>query len=185
MTLFEVLNTLKGHPGYWFRPVSWIGSGRAYAYWNGMTALVPDPEGPKQGMTCDPRELVGEWEITNAMTVCEEREQPNTPMRGDQNARSDSGLRPAEEPLATIENGAGPDELRAALRSMPDEVLIAQSLVQQGAVHALSWLISNGCTEQQACAMLASLRTNADLIRREAARRGKPDLFSADQTTFS
>lgn len=77
MTLIEVLNTLKGHDGYWFRPVSWRGTGRAYTYWYGMTALVPDPNGPKQGMTCDPRELVGDWEITSPGAVIDERGVPS------------------------------------------------------------------------------------------------------------
>lgn len=78
MTLIDVLNTLKGHNGYWFRPVSWVGTGKAYTYWHGMTAVVPGPEGPQQGMTCNPRELTGEWEITSAMKVCAERDTPNT-----------------------------------------------------------------------------------------------------------
>lgn len=86
--------------------------------------------------------------------------------------------------MATIENGAGPDQLAAELRKMPDEGLIAQSLVQQGAVHAVSWLISNGCNEETAAEMLASLRSNAAMIRQEATRRGKPDLFHEDQTVF-
>lgn len=87
--------------------------------------------------------------------------------------------------MATIENGTGPTELAAELRKMPDEGLIAQSFVQQGAVHAVSWLLANGCTEERAAEMLASLRVNAKLIRAEALRRGKPDLFHEDQTAFS
>jgi hypothetical protein len=33
--------------------------------------------------------------------------------------------------------------------------------------------------------MLASLRSNASAIRAEAKRRGKPELFTEDQTAFS
>lgn len=87
--------------------------------------------------------------------------------------------------MATIENVSGPTQLAAELREMPDEGLIAQCFVQQGAVHAVSWLLANGCNEEQAGAMLASLRTNANLIRQEAKRRGKPELFHEDQTAFS
>lgn len=71
------------------------------------------------------------------------------------------------------------------LRSMPDSQLLAQDAVQQGAVHALSTLLANGCTEDRATHMLASLRSMAALIREEAARRGRPSLFEQDQVAFS
>lgn len=89
--------------------------------------------------------------------------------------------------MATIENEGrvSPAAFRAQIGDMPDEVLLAQNLVQQGAVHAVSWLLANGCTEDTAADMLASLRENARLIREEARRRGKPELFDRDQTTFS
>lgn len=89
--------------------------------------------------------------------------------------------------MATIENEGrvSPAAFRAQIADMPDEVLLAQNLVQQGAVHAVSWLLANGCTEGTAADMLASLRENARLIREEARRRGKPELFDRDQTAFS
>ena len=89
--------------------------------------------------------------------------------------------------MATIENEGrvSPDAFRARIADMPDEVLLAQTLVQQGAVHAVSWLLANGCTEDTAADILASLRENARLIREEARRRGKPELFDRDQTAFS
>lgn len=65
-------------------------------------------------------------------------------------------------------------------REMPDEELIAQDLVQQGAIHAISFLMQQGCTVDAASQMLESLRKNAQYIRDEATRRGKP-LFEADQ----
>ena len=60
--------------------------------------------------------------------------------------------------MAKIENGSGPSELAAELRKMPDEGLIAQCFVQQGAVHAVSWLMANGCNEKRAAEMLESER---------------------------
>lgn len=74
---------------------------------------------------------------------------------------------------------------QAALTGMPDEVLAAQELTQQGAVHAISFLLTNGCNETVAAQMLASLRSNANLIRQEVVRRGRQPLFSQDQTVFS
>jgi len=84
--------------------------------------------------------------------------------------------------MATIENTGVIDA--AAFRDMPDELLLAQDLVQQGAVHAITFLLQNGCNEETAAQMLASLRQNAQHIREEAARRGKP-LFERDQMTFN
>lgn len=85
--------------------------------------------------------------------------------------------------MATIENDhlVSPADVRARLATLPDEVLLAQDLVQQGAVHAVSWLLANGCDEISATAMLDSLSNSAALIRDEAKRRGKPALFDRDQ----
>ena len=68
------------------------------------------------------------------------------------------------------------------LRSMSDEHLVAQSLVQQGAIHAVSFLLQSGCSEEVAQDMLCSLREQAQGIRDETARRKKPELFPDDQT---
>lgn len=81
-----------------------------------------------------------------------------------------------------IENLASMAEFREQIGAVPDEQLIAQNLVQQGAVHAVSFLIREGCTEATATAMLASLRETAELLRQEAVRRGIPQLFECDQT---
>jgi hypothetical protein len=86
--------------------------------------------------------------------------------------------------VATIEN-TDPSELVRSLRGMEDCQLLAQNFVQQGAIHAVSFLLSNGCSEETATDMLASLRSNASAIRAEAKRRGKPELFTEDQTAFS
>ncbi|MFY4713448.1 hypothetical protein ACVCH0_01035 [Burkholderia glumae] len=84
--------------------------------------------------------------------------------------------------MASIENNGSLDS--ELYRNMPDQVLIAQDLVQQGAVHAISYLLQNGCTEEIATQMLTSLRENARLIREEAARRGT-GLFERDQVAFN
>ena len=75
--------------------------------------------------------------------------------------------------MATIENVActTPEEFRVHIQSMADEVLIAQDLVQQGAINAIGFILQHGCTEETAANMLASLRENGKLIREEA--RGK------------
>lgn len=83
------------------------------------------------------------------------------------------------------EGAVSPAAFKAQIASMPDSQLLAQDLVQQGAIHAVSFLLKHGCTEATAADMLASLRENARLIREEATRRGRPQLFEQDQTVFS
>lgn len=89
--------------------------------------------------------------------------------------------------MAHIENEGvtSPARFVAEIRKMPDSMLMAQDLVQQGAINVVAWLLRQGCTEQNAAAALDSLRENAKLIRDEARRRGKPSLFDRDQTGFS
>jgi hypothetical protein len=84
-----------------------------------------------------------------------------------------------EAAMATIENLD--DLAEFDVTQLADEMLIAQDLVQQGAVNAISFLLHHGCTEETAAAMLYSLRANAQLLRNEASRRGKPGLFESDQ----
>jgi hypothetical protein len=84
--------------------------------------------------------------------------------------------------MAAIENSGVLDP--GQFRDMPDQVLIVQDLVQQSAIHAISYLLQNGCTEDTATQMLASLRENARLIREEATRRGT-GLFERDQVAFN
>jgi hypothetical protein len=88
--------------------------------------------------------------------------------------------------MAEISN-IGPsteEQFAERLRGLDDGHLTAQDLAQQGAIHAISFLLQSGCNEDTAAEMLASLRRNARLIREEARRRGKDDLFSQDQTGF-
>lgn len=73
MKLPDVLETLKGNQDCWFRPISWKGRGKAYCLKNGCTALVPTPNGGTHGMTCQPDELMGDWEIVLPGIVLDER----------------------------------------------------------------------------------------------------------------
>lgn len=80
--------------------------------------------------------------------------------------------------MATFENHGQHDP--ALFAAMDLATLRAQDLVQQGAIHALSTLLGLGCTARTAREMLDSLRTNAQMIRAEAACRGVA-LFDDDQ----
>lgn len=68
-------------------------------------------------------------------------------------------------------------DLRAHCIGLSDSELLAQQLVQQGAVHALTTLISLGCNEANAAAMLASLNENDRMIADVAKARGVSLLF--------
>lgn len=88
--------------------------------------------------------------------------------------------------MAAITNlGVSLEQQRDQLRSLERGELIAQEITQQGAIHAVSFLLKNGCGEAQATEMLASLREYASVIRAEFARRGEQSLFDADQTEFN
>lgn len=86
--------------------------------------------------------------------------------------------------MAEIQNIAAHEDVPTMLREMDDDHLVAQNLVQQGAIHAVSFLLAHGCTEAAAAQMLDSLRKSAASVRAESLRRGKPELFSDDQTAF-
>jgi hypothetical protein len=89
--------------------------------------------------------------------------------------------------MATIEDEGhdNHEALKTHLKGLDEAGLLAQDLVQQGAIHAIGHLLKTGVTEANAQAMLASLRENARLVREEARSRGKEDLFSRDQTGFN
>lgn len=78
-----------------------------------------------------------------------------------------------------------PADFTAELRTMDTGALAAQQCVQQGAIHAVAWLLRNGCNPETAANMLASLRVNMELTRAEGIRRGAGNLFPEDQTGFS
>lgn len=71
------------------------------------------------------------------------------------------------------------------IAAMCDNALQGQQLVQQGAVHVVSFLLTHGCTEDNAVALLEQLRQNAALLRQESRRRGLHVLFEEDQTGFN
>jgi hypothetical protein len=89
--------------------------------------------------------------------------------------------------MATIESGGTVSHqvFKSQIAAMDDSALVAQDLVQQGAIHAASYILKAGCTEAEIADMIASLRVNSSLIREEVARRGKPSLFPQDQTGFN
>lgn len=77
-----------------------------------------------------------------------------------------------------IENAPLTDDM---LRGFEEGQLVGQELLQQGAIHVISTLLNIGCTEENAHAILASLRENTDRVRNEIERRGKVSLFKEDQ----
>ena len=83
--------------------------------------------------------------------------------------------------MATIGNLQSIHGFKQHLASMDDTQLIAQDLTQQGAIHAVATLITWGPNVANAHKMLDELRRNAQLIREEAARRGREALFPVDQ----
>lgn len=78
--------------------------------------------------------------------------------------------------MARIENETG--NLRATLEPMDESELMAQQIVQQGAMHALETLLTHGCTEQTVQDMLASLRSNMLVIETVARDKGFTRLFA-------
>ena len=78
--------------------------------------------------------------------------------------------------MAHIENETG--DLRATLEPMDESELMAQQIVQQGAMHALETLVAHGCNEQTAQDMLASLRSNMLVIEAVARDKGFTRLFA-------
>jgi hypothetical protein len=71
------------------------------------------------------------------------------------------------------------------LRGMDHGELLAQEVSQQGAIHAVSFLLQHGCSESTALQMLSSLREFAGEIRAEHARRGTEPVYETDQTAFN
>ena len=78
--------------------------------------------------------------------------------------------------MAHIEHETG--DLRATLEPMDEPELMAQQIVQRGAMHALETLVEIGCTEQNAQDMLASLRSNMLVIEAVARDKGFTRLFA-------
>ncbi len=88
--------------------------------------------------------------------------------------------------MATLENKGfiSSGEFAAEIQKMGDGSLVAQQLAQQGAIHAVGYLLKHGCTPALAEKMLVSLRQSMQVVRAEAKRRGTC-LFEEDQTGFN
>jgi hypothetical protein len=71
-------------------------------------------------------------------------------------------------------------ELRAHCMTLGEPELLGQQLVQQGARHAVSTLLANGCSSAFARGMLDSLRRNAEIIAEVAESKGFSRLFDAE-----
>lgn len=85
--------------------------------------------------------------------------------------------------MAHIEDIAGTGEdQRTTLMAMNQPELMAQQITQQGAMHALTTLLENGCSEQLAQDMLASLRSNMLVIEAVARDKGFTPLFANDDS---
>lgn len=80
-----------------------------------------------------------------------------------------------------ISNSPNRSDYLAEIAGMSDAQLQAQQFVQQGAVHAVNFLISHGCTERAAIQMLESLRDNGSIIKAECQKRGIAYISEASQ----
>lgn len=78
--------------------------------------------------------------------------------------------------MATIENLTHGD-LPAFLETLDETELIGQQLVQQGAIHAVQFLLQHGCDPAIAGAMLASLQNCMAQVTEVAERKGFRKLF--------
>jgi hypothetical protein len=70
-------------------------------------------------------------------------------------------------------------QIREMLKALDDSELMAQDLVQQGAVNAISTLLELGCNTRKAMQMVDNLRCLAQFIREEAKSRGIQGPWSA------
>jgi hypothetical protein len=82
--------------------------------------------------------------------------------------------------VASIYTAETLGELRKVLRELDAPGLVAQELVNKGAMHALNRLERIGCTPQNLAAMQASLREAAAVVTQEARRRGLPSVDISD-----
>jgi hypothetical protein len=77
--------------------------------------------------------------------------------------------------MAHIENAKmSITEFRTQLANMPKSEILAQQLVQKGAIHALEHLLREGCTEALCRKMLASAKQLGACIDDENRKRGLP-----------
>lgn len=74
--------------------------------------------------------------------------------------------------MATIENAQSQEAFVDELANLSDNELLAQEIVQKGAIHALDYLLRAGCTEKNCREMLRSAKSNAEIISEQARQRG-------------
>lgn len=83
--------------------------------------------------------------------------------------------------MASLEELTGRGDLAALLKGLDEPSLMAQQIVQRGAMHALQALLERGCTEDLARAMLASLAANMQVIEAIARSKGFTRVFDAGE----
>src|SRR5690606_20318286 len=76
--------------------------------------------------------------------------------------------------MATLENLPTHEAFREELANLSDYELMAQEIVQKGAIHALDYLLREGCTEKNCRDMLRSARSNAETISELVRLRNLP-----------
>ncbi len=69
MKIQKAISMMLERPVFWFRPVAWDGTGKAYTLKDGMIHLVPTPHGGEPGVTADAKLLAGEWEVIDPNIV--------------------------------------------------------------------------------------------------------------------
>lgn len=87
--------------------------------------------------------------------------------------------------MATIENLTGHEQLLERLRAMNEGELAGQQISQQGAIHAVTFLLANGCTEALAIEMPASLRKCMETVAAVAEEKGYQRLFDDSVPNFN
>lgn len=87
--------------------------------------------------------------------------------------------------MAEIINLANPADMRPFLESLCEAELLGQQLTQQGAIHVLTFVLANGCTEDLVIAMLASLRHHMETIAEVAEAKGYTRLFDSTPPNFN
>lgn len=76
--------------------------------------------------------------------------------------------------MAIIENAESLEGFKAALKQMNEGELLAQELVQQGAIHALQQLLLNGCTAELCAEMISSAMQLGEHVKEECRARNMP-----------
>lgn len=87
--------------------------------------------------------------------------------------------------MVSIENLADPAALRARVETFGEPELLGQQLSHQGAIHVLTFLLANGCTEALAIELLRQLRQHMETVVQVAEAKGFKRLFSDVPPNFN